>query len=414
MRVKYARVSKRPSVEVKRERRDVMQIIVAQVIQVLFLLVSPYFIIRLTKTVKALGFLSPILLSYIIGIILGNIKFIPFDQQLAMSLSEIMVPLAIPLILFATDFTAWLRLAKKTVISFLLVISGVLISASLGAVIFSGHFAEYWKLSGMLVGVYTGGTPNLMAVGMGLDVSKETLSLAIASDAIMGGIYFFFLLSGAKWLFGKVLPVIHKSSVSVDPSEMYASVAATDDARAYDSCACKRVNLRLGLAVLLSVIFTGVSVGLSWIIWGRIDVCLVMLLVTTLGVGASFVRKIRTLKGTYEAGQYLILVFSLAMGININLSELFGSSSIVFLYTAFVMTLAIIIHLILAVIFQIDVDTMIITSTAGIFGPAFIGPVASGIKNKEVILSGLTSGLVGYAVGNYLGFFLAWLLRLFV
>jgi uncharacterized membrane protein len=37
------------------------------------------------------------------------------------------------------------------------------------------------------------------------------------------------------------------------------------------------------------------------------------------------------------------------------------------------------------------------------FGPAFIGPVASVLKNKDIVVSGLTTGLVGYAVANYLG-----------
>jgi uncharacterized membrane protein len=53
---------------------------------------------------------------------------------------------------------------------------------------------------------------------------------------------------------------------------------------------------------------------------------------------------------------------------------------------------------------------MLITSTAGIFGPAFIGPVAERLRNREVIVPGLTCGLVGYAIGNYLGFAVAWLL----
>ncbi|MBW2699671.1 MAG: hypothetical protein JRF33_02540, partial [Deltaproteobacteria bacterium] len=45
-----------------------------------------------------------------------------------------------------------------------------------------------------------------------------------------------------------------------------------------------------------------------------------------------------------------------------------------------------------------------------IFGPHMVGPVAVALKNKEILFSGLASGLVGYAVGNYLGLALAWLL----
>jgi uncharacterized membrane protein len=49
---------------------------------------------------------------------------------------------------------------------------------------------------------------------------------------------------------------------------------------------------------------------------------------------------------------------------------------------------------------------------AGIFGPAFIIPTAKAIKNESVILIGIATGLLGYAIGNYLGFGLYELLKL--
>ena len=67
-------------------------------------------------------------------------------------------------------------------------------------------------------------------------------------------------------------------------------------------------------------------------------------------------------------------------------------------------------HLALCRVSRIDRDTTIITSTAALFGPAFIGPVAVRLANRAVFVSGLMSGLVGYAVGNYLGLLVAWLL----
>jgi uncharacterized membrane protein len=82
-----------------------------------------------------------------------------------------------------------------------------------------------------------------------------------------------------------------------------------------------------------------------------------------------------------------------------------------FLYTAVVMTGAVILHFALAAVFRIDTDTVIITSTAGIYGPAFIAPIAGVLKNREVLVSGLTTAMVGYALGNYLGLAVAYLLR---
>ena len=80
-------------------------------------------------------------------------------------------------------------------------------------------------------------------------------------------------------------------------------------------------------------------------------------------------------------------------------------------YTAIVITGAILIHYLLAVLFRLDRDTTMITSTASIFGPAFVGQVASAIGNRSLVFSGMATGVVGYAVGNYLGLAVAYLLK---
>jgi len=69
-------------------------------------------------------------------------------------------------------------------------------------------------------------------------------------------------------------------------------------------------------------------------------------------------------------------------------------------------------HVLLSRLFKIDADTVMITSTALICSPPFVPVIAGAIKNKEIIISGLTVGIIGYAVGNYLGFFVAEMLKL--
>jgi uncharacterized membrane protein len=364
--------------------------------QTAFFIIFPYALIKITGASKKLGFISPILLSYIVGIILGNLKFLPINTDLAMTVSEISIPIAIPLILFSTDFKKWLGLAKKTVKSFLLMILSAMIASTAGALLLSGTVEEADKLSGMLVGLYTGGTPNLMAIGMGLDIKEETLVLANASDVVIGGAYFLFLLFAAKKLFRKFLPAFKGDGEPAGAENGQNG----------------KMSFKVVYAVLLSILFVAAAAGISYLITRGIDVAVVMLVITTLGIGASFINKVRNIKGTYEAGQYCILIFSLALGTNVNFAEMITSGSSVFIYTLVVMTLSIVVHLIFSKIFAIDVDTSIITSTAGIYGPAFIPPVADAIGNREVIISGLTCGLVGYAVGNYFGFALAGLLNL--
>jgi uncharacterized membrane protein len=44
-----------------------------------------------------------------------------------------------------------------------------------------------------------------------------------------------------------------------------------------------------------------------------------------------------------------------------------------------------------------------ITSTAALFGPAFVGMVASRLKNPGLVTSGMTTGVIGYVIANFLG-----------
>jgi len=365
-------------------------------IQILAIFLIPYAITILQRKFKIIRILSPILLSYAVGILWGSIN-IPLNRELSMSISEISVPLAIPLILFSADFKKFLHSAKDTIKSFVFVIIAAFSSAMITAIFLSNKVAEASKISGMLVGCYTGGTPNLMAIGMGLGIKEETLILVNTSDMIIGGMFFLIIITVLKPLLLKFLKPYKKTNVieQIDEKAYFMDLNKN-----------KKKKVIKGNSILLLVCFgiVGVAVAIAMLLTGKMDVAVIMLIVTTAGIGGSFVKPIKKVEYTYELGQYIILVFSLALGTNVNIQEMIQSSPIIMGYVATTMFGAILIHLIFAKIFKIDADTAIITMTAGIYGPAFIGPVADAIKNKEVIVAGLASGLVGYAVGNYFGY----------
>ena len=378
-----------------------------QVAQVLIIFAIPLAILWAKKKYKIVKTLSPILIAYAIGIVWGNIPSLPLDRGISDLLTQASVPIAIPLILFSADFVKWLKSARKTVISFLLMILSAFLAALLAAWIFRGTIDEFAKMSGMMIGVYTGGTPNLMAVGMMLEAKKDTLVLVSTCDSILGGGYFLLLISVIKPLLSKILKPYkgtkHSEIIDEEVPE-FTSLNKKEKVKAVKG---------VSFAVLICVVGLGISAGIALLATGNLDVAIVMLGVTTVGVGMSFIKKIKNLRYTFDAGQYLILVFSVALGTMVNIKDMLNSSPAVLGFVAVAMFGAIIIHLIFAIIFKIDVDTAIITSTAGVYGPAFVVPVADAIKNKEVIVAGLTAGLVGYAVGNYLGLLVYAIAKLF-
>ena len=313
---------------------------------------------------------------------------------------EYTVVLAIPLLLFSTDLLAWLKHAKSSVLSFFLCVFSGIVCSVIIAIVFKSNVENSWQISGMLVGVYTGGTPNMNAIGVALNASSETLVLMNAADIFCGGVYLIFLTSLAYPLFSKWLPAFEGNKLS-DSTNLAAE---------------KRFALSdLFILMLLSIGIIGVSVGLCYLIFGNLkQAAFILLILTSLSIAASFSSRIRNIKGSFETGEYLLLMFCVAVGMQADFGTLLENGSSIILFTACVLSATVFIHLVLSKLFKIDVDTFMITSTAALYGPVFIGQIASTIKNRTLIVSGMATGLVGYAIGNYLGISIAYLLKAFL
>ena len=108
---------------------------------------------------------------------------------------------------------------------------------------------------------------------------------------------------------------------------------------------------------------------------------------------------------------YLILVFCIVVASMADITMLQNISFNLFYFIVIALFGSLILQAILSKIFKIDADTMIITSTALICSPPFVPVVAGAIKNKAIILPGITIGIVGYAIGNFVGIFLAHFLK---
>ena len=353
---------------------------------------------------KALEWLSPVVLCYLFGIILGNIPGWTPDTELANTVTEATVLLAIPLLLFSTDFPKWLRMAPKAVLSFGLATLSVMVVAAATTVVLSNQDPETWKMAGMTVGVYTGGTPNMSAIGLALEVTDEKFVLVNGADVVLSAVYLLFLMTIAQRVLLRFLPAFQRTETEGEAP--HASGMEADPLPAL-----KTKPRAVAGAIGLSVLVAGVTVGVVSLFDDSLPIAPVILSITTLGIALSFVPRIRNLTGTYETGQYLLLIFAVAIGTLANIREMVDAFSTVFVFVAIVLGASILLHYLLAALFRIDADTVLITSTAAVFGPAFVGPIAAVLKNREIVVSGLTTGVVGYAVGNYAGLAIAYLLQ---
>lgn len=368
-----------------------------KVLQALFIVLVPAGILYLSRRNKFIGLVGPILLSYIAGILIGNLG-LELNEGISMQISEIAVPVAIPFILYSVDIKKWLKMTNKTIKSFMLVITSAIISSVAAALLLGDTVPEAAKISGMLAGCYTGGTPNLVSVGLAARINNDTLVLVNGADIVVGGLYFLFIIGVAPALTKKILPQYIKEQESTQ-----SAVAAERKKNVWD----------IVIAFSVMILIVGVSALIPILLFGEIQIAIFFLILTALSIGASMFARIREIPDTYSIGLYFIMVFSVAMGSMANFSTIFTKSSAnILIYTFVVVFLAVFIHMLFSWLFRIDSHTYIITSVAGIFGPAFVPSVAEAIRNRDVVLAGITSGLVGYAVGNYIGLLVVWILNL--
>ncbi len=367
----------------------------ATILQLVVLLLVPALATALEQRSRWLRIVPAVLVCYGAGIVLGNLPGVRIDTQLSLAVCGAAVALAIPLLLFSVDIVGWFRMARPTVVSFGLCIISVLVVSILASFAFGGVVEDSHKVAAMLVGVYTGGTPNMAAIGAALGVPGTTFVKLNSADIVTATVYLPFLFAVAPRLWGRFLrpyPPGKGSKGRPTPEPARATIGSVV------------VGLLLDLAVV------GGAFGASRLLPSEYRDPVTVLLTTTAAIVLSLHRRVRDLPGTHATGQFILLVFCTAVGTTARFDELLTSSLVLLGYTATVMFGSALLHVALAALCRIDRDTAIITSTAAIFGPAFIGPVALSLKNRELMVSGISTSLVGLAVGNYAGLFVAWLL----
>ena len=280
---------------------------------------------------------------------------------------------------------------------------GVIIMVVAGYLFFkSSSFPDLWKVGGLLIGVYTGGTPNLASLKLMLDVPNETYLLVHTYDMVISGVYFLFLLTIAQRLFLFILPKYKITENFQDETPVMDS-----NSEPFWGILLKKNRIPLLKALGISIAIFAVAGLLTLVLPKNLEMLIVILTITSLGIGFSFVPKINQLPKTFELGMYLILVFSLVVASMVNIGDMLGSDPALIYYITFVIFGSLTFHVLVASFFKIDADTVMVTSTAMICSPPFVPAVAGAIKNKEIVVPGLTVGLIGYAVGNFLGVIVA-------
>lgn len=388
----------------------------------LIYLISPFVVIFLFNRFKIARKVGTVILAYAIGVIMAltwsftnttPIEGDPLFKTQTM-LQNITVLIAIPLMLFNSDFKLWTKSLPKTFKALISGLFGVVVAVFASFFIFKFSNVQIENMpcvAAMMTGIYTGGTMNYYALGKALSVDETLIVVVLTFQMLITFPFIIFLTAGGFKIFRKLLPFKDENISQIDTPD--ADKVAEDTFEKYSDMLTLKNFPKMMLGLLLSLGCLAVGVGLSMLLTGTLNELVVILTITTLAIALSFVDKIRTLPKTFELGMFFVLIFSVVVASKFNIAAIDGSVVGLLLFVLSVLLFAVTIHLILCRIFKVDGDLFTVAIVGMLCSPPFIPPIVSAMKNKKVLISGITIGLVGYAVGTYLGVGLAYLLKLF-
>lgn len=374
---------------------------------ILLCVFSPLLILWLTYKSAWLNKVGSIIIAYIIGCTLGLTGVIPDTEEmhaLQTTIASVAIPIAIPLLLLSADLKAWAKLAPSFIKSTLFGLLGCAIAITIGFLLYGkSNPSLFANIGGMLTGLYTGGNANLASLKIALGVEDATYILVSAYSTLMSAVYLFFVIIAGKRVLRLFMPDFKEDKTIED-----TTIQIENHDRELFLGLFRRDNLKhLGLSLLLTIGIIALGAGIAFLFPKDAFQSVFILSISLLAILASLDKRVRSLKRTFEAGTYFILIFSVAVASQVSLKTLTDVNPDIFLFTTVATLGALLFHVLLSALFRIDTDTTLTTSISLICSPPFAPVMGSALHNKAVIGPGIAVGLFGYAIGTYLGFGIA-------
>ncbi|GGA33968.1 hypothetical protein GCM10007416_03380 [Kroppenstedtia guangzhouensis] len=306
--------------------------------------------------------------------------------------SDYGVPLAIVLLLLATDFSQVRSLGRPALVAFMLGAIGTAVGAVVGVWLTAGGIGgEAWKLGGQFAASYIGGGINYAAVGNALGTSETMFATGAAADNIMTNIWM---------VMTAILPVIL--------IRWYPSIRnRVDSAKQRGTAFWNRRELVIqDLILLFAISFTVVAVAEAitpWIDgWVGFEIPPVIWY-TTLALLLALFTPVKRLKGGEEVGNFILHFFFATMGAGTILGTLVDKGPVVFLFISIVVGVHGLVIFGMGRIFKVEVEMLAVASQACVGGPSTALALASSKGWTSLVTPAVLLGVLGYAVGNYVG-----------
>jgi uncharacterized membrane protein len=325
------------------------------------------------------------------SMLLSNIHIIPFESPTYGFVGGILIPLAIPLLLFKANLRKIFKESGKVMLVFFVAGVATIIGAVLGFYLMDlGEIGP--KVAGVYTGGYIGGAVNFLAVSQAVEMTPEEFSVAIGASSQVSNLALLMLIAlpSIPWIL-KLIPSAHMQ-LSDAGEKIEMSGSEPDAFRLTHVCG----------ALAISFLICATSKYLSTLL-GIEQYNILIITILTIAVANLFPHTLANLQGDFDLGMLFMYIFFAMVGAGTNATIFLSSAFYLFLYGIFIIIVHLVIVLTFAKIFKVDLADAIVASGAALVGPAVTAAIAISRGWRHLVTPGIMCGIFGYAIATFIG-----------
>jgi len=337
---------------------------------------------------------SAAVVTMLITFALSNLGIIPTSSPVYSQIWNYLVPLAIPLLLFQTNFMQILRESGATLIAFAIGIVGVIV----------GTFVAYWlvplgdvdwQLAGMFSANYIGDTLNYYGTAKALEMhTTDVLTTGVAAINLMMIVFLLVLFS---------LPSMYQLRryfiERTDPDRF----GNTEQVLLRETERGGRHSLpSLTMALALSAALCAVSFQITtWLGWPGMTILIITALAVLLST--TMPSTMIKLESTNELGMVIIQLLFATIGASAHVGNMLDAGPLLFVYAGII----VLVHLLFIVIggkfMRLSLPDIVIASNASLGNPVTSIAMAAARRWNNLMLPAVICGSLGYTIATFIG-----------